>query len=579
MAAVNSVAWYDANADTVASRYEAIASENIHGWLANMLPAAPATVMDVGAGTGRDAAWLAGKGYNVVAVEPSTGMRANAARLHPDVPIQWINDSLPALETVTRSALSFDLILLSAVWMHVAAGDRPRAFRKLINLLKPGGLIVISLRLGQAEPARGMHPVSLVELETLARDHGAFVERSVHATDQQGRSDIRWTQVAIRLPDDGTGALPLLRHVILNDDKSSTYKLALLRTICRVADGAAGFARDHDDEFVAVPMGLVALTWIRLFRPLLKAGFPQSPSNLGYERLGFVKEAFVRLTEVSHLDLRVGMSFSGDIAAALHQSLKDAADTIARMPATYMTYANGGAILSVTRTSPRSRLSRILVDQAYLASFGEMLVPRHLWMALRRFDVWVEPALIAEWTRLTKTYAARQGRRVDDAALAVAMTWQEPSRDVRAARERAICLSERRSLYCTWSGKRLVGETLDLDHCFPWSIWPCGDLWNLMPAHRTVNQREKRARMPSDSLLRAAADRIIHWWGAAYIEDDPMLAERFWLEAQSSLPMTKSTSIPGELFDAVSLQRMRLAHDQQVPEWTGDKYVAAIRSG
>jgi hypothetical protein len=29
------------------------------------------------------------------------------------------------------------------------------------------------------------------------------------------------------LPDDGTGALLSFSHIILNDDKSSTYKLAL----------------------------------------------------------------------------------------------------------------------------------------------------------------------------------------------------------------------------------------------------------------------------------------------------------------------------------------------------------------
>ena len=39
--------------------------------------------------------------------------------------------------------------------------------------------------------------------------------------------------MAIRLPGNGTGALPLLRHVIMNDDKSSTYKLALLRSARR----------------------------------------------------------------------------------------------------------------------------------------------------------------------------------------------------------------------------------------------------------------------------------------------------------------------------------------------------------
>ena len=87
-------------------------------------------------------------------------MRAAAAQLHSESTVQWINDDLPALGTVTRSGLSFDLILLSAVWMHVPAGDRPRAFRKLINLLKPGGLIAITLRDGPVEPERGIHPVS-----------------------------------------------------------------------------------------------------------------------------------------------------------------------------------------------------------------------------------------------------------------------------------------------------------------------------------------------------------------------------------------------------------------------------------
>jgi hypothetical protein len=94
--------------------------------------------------------------------------------------------------------------------------------------------------------------------------------------------------------------LPLLRHVILNDDKSSTYKLGLLRTVCRIADGSAGLARDYNDTHVAIPLGLVALTWIRLYKPLLAGGFPQNPSNQGYDRLGFVKPAFRRLSTVSH---------------------------------------------------------------------------------------------------------------------------------------------------------------------------------------------------------------------------------------------------------------------------------------
>ena len=419
---------------------------------------------------------------------------------------------------------------------------------------------------------RGIHPVSLAEIEELARDHGAFVDTHIEAIDQLGRPDVRWTQLAIRLPDDGTGALPLLRHVILNDNKSSTYKLALLRALCRAADGAAGLARDYDDKFVALPLGLIALTWIRLFKPLLTMGLPQNPSNVGNRGLGFVKLAYEELAEVSHLDLRVGMTFSQQLGRSLHQALKDAAGTIERMPAKYMTYPNGERIFPVTKNRMFSLPKRLQLNEVYLSSFGEMLVPRHLWTALLRFDVWVEPALVAEWSRLIKDYASGQGRHVDDGAIGSAMTWDDPARDVRLARDRALTLLTDGNLFCVWSGKSLNDGSLDLDHCLPWSAWPCSDLWNLVPAHRKVNQNQKRDRLPSDRLLRSVRHQITAWWEAAYIDDCPLLAEQFWLEAKSSLPsLSSGDNTLGNLFDAVCLQRMRLKYDQQVPEWDGGK--------
>ena len=68
--------WYDANARAACERYESVASARVHSWLKDLLPSKPATVLDVGAGSGRDAAWLAAEGYDVVAAEPSSGMRA-----------------------------------------------------------------------------------------------------------------------------------------------------------------------------------------------------------------------------------------------------------------------------------------------------------------------------------------------------------------------------------------------------------------------------------------------------------------------------------------------------------------------
>ena len=221
------VAWYDKHASTVAPRYESVKPESLHGWLTDLLPEPPALVLDVGAGSGRDAAWLAEKGYEVFAVEPSRSMRQVATELHPAAAVRWVHDSLPKLDYTVRSGLSFDVILLNGVWMHIPPGQRPRAFRKLVNLLRPGGVIAISLRIGPEEPERGMYRVDRAEIESLAKNHGTIVERAQECEDLLGRDGVRWRNYALRFPDDGTGALPLLRHVILNDDKSSTYKLVV----------------------------------------------------------------------------------------------------------------------------------------------------------------------------------------------------------------------------------------------------------------------------------------------------------------------------------------------------------------
>src|SRR5690606_28964617 len=127
--------WYDNHVREAAARYEALAFPDIHGALLALLPSPEgALALDVGAGSGRDAAWLAEQGFEVVAVEPSRAMREEAERRHPHPRIRWIDDRLPALARVARLGTAFDVILLSAVWMHVSPSDRARAFRKLINL-------------------------------------------------------------------------------------------------------------------------------------------------------------------------------------------------------------------------------------------------------------------------------------------------------------------------------------------------------------------------------------------------------------------------------------------------------------
>lgn len=172
------VSWYDANASRLAAAYEAVPPSVTRDWLADLLPRPPAVVIDVGAGTGRDAAAFSEAGYEVIAIEPSSGMRVEAERRHSSPRIRWLADSLPAMAMTSRAGVAADVVSLSAVWQHVAPADRPRAFRKLAGLLRSGGLLVMTLRHGP-DDGRGGHPVSLAEVEALARGHGMEVVRAV----------------------------------------------------------------------------------------------------------------------------------------------------------------------------------------------------------------------------------------------------------------------------------------------------------------------------------------------------------------------------------------------------------------
>lgn len=184
----------------------------------------------------------------------------------------------------------FDLILLSAVWMHIPASQRERSLRKLSSLLKPNGKLVISLRHGACHDERTMYKVSADELAQLASRFGLTYQLLTpeQQTDELGRGDVSWQTVLLTLPDDGTGAFPLLRNIVVNDKKTSTYKIALLRSLLRIAEGHPGAVLDQTEDHVALPMGLVVLYWLKLYKPLIDH-YGMHQNNNTSAGLGFVQ--------------------------------------------------------------------------------------------------------------------------------------------------------------------------------------------------------------------------------------------------------------------------------------------------
>ena len=163
----STTAAYNRDAKRLVKQYESRPFEDIHASILKIIPESHSLVLDIGAGSGRDAAWFADHGHTVLAVEPAQELRKEAQRLHHNPNINWIDDSLPGLDRVNASGLSFDLIWLSAVWMHIAPTNRERAFRKLSRLLNPGGQIMLSLRHGPPPEDRVVYEVTRDEVRPL----------------------------------------------------------------------------------------------------------------------------------------------------------------------------------------------------------------------------------------------------------------------------------------------------------------------------------------------------------------------------------------------------------------------------
>ncbi|MEP7101477.1 MAG: class I SAM-dependent methyltransferase [Burkholderiales bacterium] len=195
---VPSTAGYAEEAAVLAQRYESITFEHVHRQVIALYPQAPSDLLDIGAGTGRDAAALARLGHRVVAVEPTAELREAGQRLHAGLPIDWLDDHLPQLPLLRQRAQRFDLLLLTAVWMHLDAAEREAGMAVLDALLADTGQIVMSLRHGPVPEGRRMFDVSAAETIALAARFDLTCHHRHERGDTLDRNDVSWSVVALR---------------------------------------------------------------------------------------------------------------------------------------------------------------------------------------------------------------------------------------------------------------------------------------------------------------------------------------------------------------------------------------------
>ena len=353
----------------------------------------------------------------------------------------------------------------------------------------------------------------------------------------------------------------------MNDNKSSTYKLALLRSLLRIAEGHPGAVLSQSDDCVELPLGLVSLYWMKLYKPLVDTFAMQQNSNAN-KGLGFIKETgWQQLRSIANNDLYLGANYSnsaGNIATNLHQTLKDISSTIKEMPVKHITLPGTKEAVFSVETKTTRKPNIILLDSDYLASFGSFYLPKTIWDAMAQFSVWIEPALLNEWVLQMEKYRANENMAFTRQDYFEALRWDNPQPNTNKVRQRINALLTQQQVNCVWSGKNLnrAGQYA-VDHAIPFARWPNNDLWNLLPSNSQINLK-KSDKLPSALKLNDCRAEIIHWWQSAWQGD----GAEFFTQATFALPMlSKQNRSFDDVFEAFSLQRDRLRDLQQLAEW------------
>jgi len=192
---------YAEEAEALLVQYESLAFERVQSWSLPLFPPPPRRILEIGAGTGRDAAGFAALGHSVVAAEPTSELRTRAAELHPSPAIEWVDDSLPDLAVIMARGETFDVVMMTAVWMHLDEAQRRRAMPNIAALMRPGGIATMTLRHGPVPPGRRMFAVTADETIELARQAGLDVVFNTYAPEGiQKRPGVSWTRLAFARP-------------------------------------------------------------------------------------------------------------------------------------------------------------------------------------------------------------------------------------------------------------------------------------------------------------------------------------------------------------------------------------------
>ena len=336
----------------------------------------------------------------------------------------------------------------------------------------------------------------------------------------------------------------ILRH----DSKTTSYKLALIRSINAVAISYPEIGRTGGR--VAIPLRILAQKWLAYYWPFVDTtspilqGRPATTSSGNKQDIVF-REALTELRRVWQLYLggntkpSDGFIISSELsrpsraskyAPQIIQQFDRTIALIAKAIEQPIRYAGTG-VDSVFEQPKSLDLSDLQKERIELIPSGlprerSLVINASLWNSFRNLSLWIEALCIHEWCLFTeaRSKSSEFVRGVSRGYIYELLTDQPSNRRPLTWERNAIdiLMYEGAVFTCPWTEKPLSIGNYDLDHIVPLSVYPTNELWNLVPSDRAHNQHKKRDLLPSTDRLDKSKNYISLVY-KNYMKSEPLL--------------------------------------------------------
>lgn len=189
--------YYENNASELSQRYESVALDAFHRALLAHIPVG-ARIIEIGCGSGRDAARAFAEGYDIIALDGSINLLGEAGKIHPEISERLLHCRLP--DRLPFFDHSFDGFISIACLMHFSPAEITQVLSELARIVKTGGTGLVSLPAGRADinsegldqHGRVFTLMTIEEWQTTFNKCGFRAVAGSDEPDSLGREGITW---------------------------------------------------------------------------------------------------------------------------------------------------------------------------------------------------------------------------------------------------------------------------------------------------------------------------------------------------------------------------------------------------